>query len=286
MNSDGLQPGIYFDMPPSIYHADTALSRSNIVALNDTPFSYWEQSWMNPHRKPQVMSEEMEFGDAFHCLMFDPRQFDKRFFVFPLDKWDYNRRMITKENYDKITSAIKVLKEGKDSSLFLSGGQAEVTIVFDAYGVRFRVRIDYLTPVAVVDFKTIYSLHEGTIKKHFDLFGYDVQMFLYKLAVRTFKEQFGRGEAHVYGDVDEKWFDAFMRSEMCDFLFIFQRKSAPYPYEPLFPEDDTEKRGEDKVLNAIEVWKYNWQKYGQRPWEVSNGRVKRFSMQYGIIKEN
>lgn len=287
----GLEPGLYFSLSDSIYHADPAISRSNIVALNDTPYTYWEQSWMNPDRERKKGSEAMDYGEAFHCQLFEPARFEKQYFVFPTESWDNNRRMISKENHDSIVDCIKVLRAGKDSARFLTGGMPEVTIVFDAFGMRFRIRIDYLTSwpngsTAIVDFKTIYSLDEWAIKKHFQQFGYDVQLYLYKLGVTTFKEQFRAKTAYVFGPVDKAWFECFMRSDLNEFLFIFQRKTPPYPYEPLWADEMDEQSGLEKTMRALEVYNTNFKKFGTKPWEVSDGRVKRFSSQYGIIREN
>ena len=291
MKVSGLEPGIYFNLPSSIYHADPALSRSDIVALappEGTGFTYWEKSWMNSNRKPpKPPSEEMAFGEAFHCQMFEPDRFERDYFVFTVDQWDYGKTMIAKEDYDNIVSAIKVLRSGKDSKLFLSGGLPEVTIVFDEFGHRFRTRHDLLTPVVTTDFKTTFSLAPWHLKKAFDKYGYDVQMYLYKRARERFKEQFLAGEAHVFGQVDEKFFESFLYSNVNDFVFIFQRQTPPFPFEPLLPEDDTEDSGAEKVRDALVVYEKNMKKYGtSKPWEVSDGKLKRFSMKYGIVQEN
>lgn len=286
MKVNGLEPGIYFNLPASIYHTDMALSRTNIVALNDTPFTYWNQSWMNTDRKPQKpASDEMAFGEAFHCMMFEFPRFARDYFVFPIDKWDAGRIMIAKDDHDAIVAAIKVLRAGRDSKLFLSGGISEVTIVFDYMGHRFRTRHDYLTPVVTVDFKTTFSIAEWHLKRAFDKYGYDVQLALYKLARLRFKEQFRAGEAHIFGNVDKAFFNMFMASEINDFVFIFQRDGPPYPYEPLLPEEDTERSGMDKIESGLVVYERNFEKYGTKEWEVSDGKLKRFSMSYGMIRE-
>ena len=283
---EGLAPGMYLNLPASIYHADPALSRSQIMALNDTPFTYWEQSWMNPDRKPRKgASEEMAFGEAFHTQLFEPERFERDYFVFPTDKWDAGRIMISKDNHDAIVAAIRVLRGGKDSALFLSGGMPEVTIVFDWNGRRFRTRHDYLTPACTVDFKTTFSLADWHLKKGFEKYGYDVQMALYKLSRTRFKEQFVASAAHVFGDVEQVFFDKFMAADSCEFVFVFQRSTSPYPYEVLLPEEDTESSGMGKIERGVEIYQRNMAKHGAKPWEISDGKLKRFSMMYGKVEE-
>lgn len=285
MNS-GLEPGLYLNLPPASYHADSALSRSDIVNLLDTPNTYWTNSSMNPERSRKPASDPMEYGEAFHYLLFEPKEFAKLYQVVPIDEWDISKKKIQHEDYFAMVESIKVLRAGADSSLFLSGGMPEVTIVFDDNGQRFRARHDYLTPVVSVDFKTAWTLHEGHIKKDFDRFGYDVQMALYKRSRRRFREQYLAGEAHVYGDIDHDFFNSFMAGRMDEFIFIFQRKTAPYPYLPLMPEDDTEENGGAKIYRAVESYQSNLRKYGHKPWPVCDGKVKPFSMFYGVREGN
>lgn len=287
MTFSDLQPGIYFNLPAKRYHSDKALSRTNVLALNDTPFTYWEQSWMNPTPLPaREASKEMAFGEAFHTLLFEPERFKRDYAIIPDEGWEKPGIRILHKDYYAIVDAIKVLRAGRDSGLFLSGGKPEVTIVFDDYGLRFRTRHDYLTPVVTPDFKTTFSLDDWHLKKAFGKYGYDVQMALYKRSRTRFKEQFIAGEAHVYGQVDDKFFNLFMGSTLDDFIFIFQRETPPYPYEVLLPEDDTESSGMGKIERAVDVYKKNMEKHGVKPWEVSNGHLKRFSMMYGKVEEN
>lgn len=286
MNPESLKPGIYIGLPAEIYHADTAISRGNIVALNDTPYTYWEQSWMNPNKKPaKQSSDEMAFGEAFHCQMFEPKKFDREYFVWPTEDWDTKKKKIEKQDHEAIIAAIKVLYASRAPKQLLTGGLPEVTIVFDYDGLRFRTRHDYFNYDMTVDFKTTYSLAQWHIQSAFKKYGYDVQMYLYKLSRQRLREQMRAGEANVYGHIDEAFFKKFMESPTDDFVFIFQRSSPPYPFEALWPEDDTERNGEDKTLAALDIYERNMKKYGTSSWEISDGKLKRFSMSYGIIKE-
>lgn len=283
INDGGLAPGIYFSLSAERYHKDRAISRSDMVNLIDTPFTYWEKSWMNAERKRNDATDEQDYGEAFHTLLFEPAKFSSRYHIVAMDEWDQSKQMIAHDDYFKIVESIKVLRAGRDSKLFLSGGMPEVTIVFDFNGVRYRVRIDLLTPaIATVDFKTIFSLEEWHLKQAFKKYGYDIQIFLYKLAIIRFKQQLLLGEAHVYGHVDPAFLSKFMASKTLEFIFIFQRKTPPYPFELLMPEDDTELSGERRASDATIIFRENFERYGTARWPVCEGRAKTFSMIYGI----
>lgn len=280
-----LAPGLYFGLSAERYHSDPALSRSDIVNLLDTPHTYWSRSWMNPDRK-RISNEAMEYGEAFHCLLFEPKKFERQYQVVPIDQWAEEKKKITYDEYMAIVESIKVLRAGKDSNLFLSGGYPEVTIVFEDNGVLYRARHDYMSPVMTSDFKTAWSLHERHIQREFETRGLDVQLSLYSRSRVRFKEQFAAGEADVYGDVEKKWFDRFMADQLNEFVFIFQRKTPPYPYLPLMPEQDTEQSGAEKIFRATHIWQTYIEKYGLNPWPVCEGKMKPFSMFYGVKEGN
>lgn len=278
----GLEPGIYFGLANEVYQDDPALSRTDIVHLLDTPRTYWDRSWMNADRQRKRRSDEMEYGEAFHCLLFEPREFEKRWMVWPIDEYSAHKKRIEQKDYFRIVESIKVLREGEESGLFLKGGQGEVTIIFEDDGMLFRARHDYFTPLFTVDFKTTRGLHDELLKRSFREYGLDVQCALYQRSRRRFKEQYAKGEAHVYGDVDPKFFDNFLQAGSDEFQFIFQRKDEPYPYEPLWPANDTFDSGYDKIAKARKVFNQYMGTYGAaRRWPACTGKSREFSMFFG-----
>ena len=285
MEKQTLEPGIYFDLAEEVYFRDSSLSRSDLVKLLDSAGGYWKDSWMNTRRESKQPNDEMSYGKAFHYLLFEPHKFKEKYAVVPIDEYPFGKEMIKYEKYFAIMESIAVLRQGRDSSMFLSNGIPEVTIVFDDGGLRYRVRIDYFTPVCSTDFKTTRSLQDGHIKNEFHQRGYDIQMALYKRARVRFKEQWEAGEASVYGTVDAKLFERFLRSEMNEFLFIFQRTTKPYPFRPLMPEDDTEQSGITKIAKASHIYMEHMRKYGTNEWPVSEGIVQPWSMFFGTREE-
>lgn len=281
-----LEPGIYFGLPEEDYFKDSALSRSNLLDLLDTPNTFWKNSWMNPARDAKRISDPMAYGSAFDCALFEPSLFFHRYRIGEIDFHADNKKFISKADYDAIIASIRVLKKGKDSTLFLTGGIPQVTIIFDDNGIRYRTRHDYFTPVLTDDFKTTYTLDEHHLKQAFRRYGYDIQLYLYRRSRKRFKEQYAAGEAHVFGSVNKEFFEAFLADQMDEFIFIFQRSRDPYPFLPLFPSEDTENSGFDRVYKAVGIYQKNLAEYGTKEWPVCEGKVKEFSMYYGIKEEN
>lgn len=283
MTIQSLSPGIYFGLAPELYHNDPALSRTDIGNLIDTPRTYWDNSYMNPERKLKEQSPEMEYGEAFHTLLFEPKEFERRWMVWPIDEYNAGKKRIERKEYFKIVESIKVLREGADSGMFLGGdGVGEVTIVFEDDGLMHRCRHDYFLPHLTVDFKTTHALHDEALKRAFRTYNLDVQASLYLRSRKRFKEQFRNGQASVYGKVPKEFFERFMAEQMNEFLFIFQRTIEPYPYEPLMPSNDTIDSGEKKIFDARKLYRRYMQEYGpQRRWPACTGKTREFSMWFG-----
>lgn len=280
----GLEPGMYFGLPAELYHNDPAISRSDLVNLIDTPRTYWANSHLNPNReRKKKPNKEAEYGEAMHWLLFEPKEFKRRYAIIPYEEMCNTKKNLTSTEFEQMKAQVEVLRECEDSSLFLRGGYPEVTIIFDYAGLRFRTRHDYLMIPSTCDFKTTYTLNEYHIRKEFRERGLDIQMALYKLSRRVFKEQFRTGKAGVYGHVDPKWFQRFMEESLNDFTFVFQRTTEPYPAEPIWPSEDTEDTGLNRIERAVKVYIHNVQKYGySKRWPASRGKLREFSMNYGF----
>lgn len=283
----GLAPGIYFGLHEEDYRNDTALSRSDLLNLNDTPRTYYDNSYLNPKRKPfKKSSKFMDYGKAFHTMLLEPREFDKRYQVVPIDAWDDTKTKIKQEDYYQIIESIKVLRETKKVSMFLQGAVSEVTIVFDDNGIRYRTRHDIFGPLCTVDPKSASRLNPYIIKREFEEYGYDIQLALYKRSRVRFKEQYLAGQAHVYGQVNKSLFDKFMAQQAYEFMFLFQRSTPPHPFEALFPEDDTEDNGSRRIDRGTQIYLKNLRDCGHNPWPVCEDRIRPFSMFYGFRDNN
>ena len=282
----GLLPGIYFSLDWKTYLNDPALSRSDLLSLCDTPRTYWDNSYMNPNRKAKKKSPEMDYGTAFHCMLLEPEEFFKRYQIVPIDAWDDTKLKIAEEDYYRIIESVKLLRSTKKVGMFLQGAVSEVTIIFDYEGLRFKARHDIFGPLCTVDPKTAGRLDEWVIKRDFEHYGYDIQLFLYKLSRTRFKEQFLAGEAHVYGAADPTFFQKFMTQTHYEFLFLFQRSTPPHPFKAIMPEDDTEEAGRQRAELGAQIFKTNLRLYGENPWPVCDDKITSFSMYYGFKNGN
>lgn len=284
----GLPPGIYFNLGWKEYRDDPALSRSDLLLLNDpdTPRTFWDNSYMNPKRKEKRRTPEMEYGTAFHCMLLEPDQFFKRYQIVPIDAWDDAKLKIAEEDYYRIVESVKLLRAAKRVGMFLKGAVSEVTIIFDDNGLRYKTRHDIFGPLCTVDPKTAGRLDQWVLKREFEQYGYDIQLYLYKRSRVRFKEQFAAGEAHVYGSPDPEFFSRFMAQQYYEFLFLFQRSTPPHPFKAIMPEDDTEDNGMRRTEFGSQVFLNNIRAHGENPWPVCEDKITPFSMYYGFKQGN
>lgn len=71
------EPGIYFDMPEDVYHADTALGSSDIKLLATQP-SVWQRNRIRP--KANTTTKDMKWGAALHCRVLEGKEiFEERY---------------------------------------------------------------------------------------------------------------------------------------------------------------------------------------------------------------
>lgn len=231
----GLKPGIYFDLPEADYHADTAISKSNVMDLLRHELVYWKNSWLNPQKRKQEPSKEMEYGTMVHCLLLQKELFDKKYIVQTGYGMDYARKPVTIKEYNSAVEMVNSLYEDRRSKIYLTEGYPEVTIVWqdELTGVMYRIRIDYLTILAITDYKTIYSLE----KIGWDSFkyGYDIQSAHYTLGALAARKMLREGKQFhiqgVKGKFHKRWLEEFVLEEEMWFRTLFQEKEDPYLFE-------------------------------------------------------
>lgn len=78
-----ITPGIYKDLTSEEYHSDTeSISRSAIMTFLDSPHKYWSK-YLNPEKRGEIVSKNMELGTAFHALILELKLFEKQYSLEP-----------------------------------------------------------------------------------------------------------------------------------------------------------------------------------------------------------
>lgn len=177
-----IKPGIYTDLDMATYHADPALSRSDLVRLSLSPALY----------KNHVDQDKPEYriGRALHGLVLQGiplriNESDGRTKLGKAFQADYP---------DAVTPTMAEMINGmaKQCRPFFTEGQAEVSFFWEQNGIMCKCRPDWLAPSIIYDFK---STRQSLEDFHWDVrkYRYDVQHVHYlrgveqHMPISTFK---------------------------------------------------------------------------------------------------
>jgi len=283
MQPQGLQPGIYFGLPEEQYQNDPALSRSDMKNILLSPRDYWENSNLNPNRKKKK-SKEMQFGDYCHKFLLEPKLFEEKFRVVGRDRWikGDGKTPINLADFNKVETAINLLRTDEYANALFTGGYAEVSIFWrdEETGIMLKVRIDYLQTFCAPDYKTTRSLATSDIGYALSDYAYDIQEQLYYQGVTVAKASLRSKDKSfkVVGDVDPKWLKKFTEEDMMGFRFIFQRSIVPNIFDEFDIDHEVQENARIDIRNAIDTYAEYITKYGTDTWPATTGIKRTISL--------
>lgn len=142
-------------------------------------------------------TDAMQFGRMIHCLLFEPREIEKRYRA-----WGRTRRGTEYEEFCEEASAAgaEVVKETGQYSLeqaiaaaqsflrskrvqaLIAAGRAEQTVLAIEHGLQCKGRLDWVSSSEhiLTDLKTAASIEDRLFGKAFFNFGYDIKLGLYR----------------------------------------------------------------------------------------------------------
>jgi hypothetical protein len=171
----------------------------------------------------------------------------------------------------KMELAVAMIENHPELKFYFRGGYPEVTIIFYAYGLLFKARIDYLKVKASNDLKTFANQMAKRIERaiYSDVTNnkYFIPGSLYLLGCDAAKEHIREGR--VFGTAPPaEWLTAFTNSEPHDMNFVFQQKGiAPVTRAALYSRKDAMfDVALDNIRFAAEQFKEYWRVYQADPW--------------------
>lgn len=284
---EDLPDGVYVDCPNYVYFAQDRLGSSDLKQLAaDDPESWWWGSRHNPDREETESEEDLLFGRAMHCRLLEGEAVFEASYVTKPDvyindknetkpwnananvckAWEEEQRRAgvttikpkTMRNVLLLSNVILKHKVFKD---YVTGGMAELTVLFTVGGLKFRARLDKIKFSGgrglIIDLKSqgrhanstvspLYLADKGlTRDQHTSLriirdMRYSIQRYLYGLG-RQFLADF----VHNHSDATPRVFGASPRQmtflqnvadeEVWDFAFLFMRKVSNSSKSPSAP---------------------------------------------------
>jgi hypothetical protein len=234
--------GIYFDLNEADYHADSALGSTDIKRLLQSGPDYWWDSPLNPDYSPSQPTPQQRFGRALHKYVLEGSQAFRSLYVRRPDDLvtltakakaelcPNGENVLDGEDFDRIEISAKLIAQNPDLASAFEGGVPEVSVFWDASGIRCKARFDYLKPRGIGDLKSIRnwtgrSFDEACRRAIVD-YRYDLQAEHYLQGRTQIPELVS--DKKVYGDHDPAWLQRVVAAERFAFQWIFfQAEGAP-----------------------------------------------------------
>jgi hypothetical protein len=188
------------------------------------------------------------------------------------------REMIHPQKLYEIEMGELMIKNHPDIKGYFRGGYPEVTVIFEAFGVRFKIRFDYLKVWDASDLKTFANVMGAEIKlavnKAFSNQKYHIQGTLYLCGVEIAKRYAAQGLVYGFDKVEpdesrrEKWLDMFSKNECNELKYAFvQKGDVPTTIPRIFSKKEKMfAQGFEVIQNGITRFKNAYERHGESVW--------------------
>ena len=161
--------GIY-DISNTDYHGSDAVSRSNLMLLDKSPYHFWYEKLSGIAIK-KIATPAMNIGSAFHSLLLEPDNFNNEFAVLPVmdrrttvGKKLYSefiqlhgdKVLLTQDQYEDILAMVDNIKKHEVVNNILRESVFERSIFWTdkETGLQFKCRPDIWSSDMIADLKS------------------------------------------------------------------------------------------------------------------------------------
>ena len=165
-------------LPAADYHADPALSRSDLKGLLDHP-----RKWAYRKEYPKGPTPALALGTAFHAAVLEPDTLDDVAAALCEQRSEGNRRVFTAEHYDQVL-AMAAAVQADPAAVQLLTGRREVSYFWDLtlpvrggslYTFACKARPDVTGDGWLCDLKTTDTPNEWLFASDAEKYGYALQ---------------------------------------------------------------------------------------------------------------
>lgn len=226
-----MEPGVYRGLSFEAYLAIEAVNKSSLDFMGQTPAHFFANV-LDPAREVRKATPAMELGVAIHSAILEPDKFVELYCCEPIGapkrptarQWEAKKPSPETleaiefwDNFETVNQGREVLSVSdwvtcqmvKDAvskhpagRMLLEVGDPEVVLVWrdPVEGVLCKGRVDWLTPGAIVDFKSTQDAGPEAFSKQVANRGWDVQAAWYADAYKTLT---GEEVTFVFGAVEK-----------------------------------------------------------------------------------
>lgn len=220
-------------------------------------------------------------GLAKLCEKYLPHKRVKHTLVEEYKKDAGFRELISPKIMRHIEFTAKMIELHPDTREYFKGGYSEVTVIFDAFGARFKIRFDYLKVYDASDLKTFANVMRAelskAVRKAFANNKYHIQGTLYLIGLEIAKQYAAKGMVYGMEKVDpdaarrESWLKMFTQYPCDELKYAFVQKGvAPAAIPLVFKRDDKAfQMGFDIIQQGVDRFKNAYKNFGDGYWITS-----------------
>ena len=169
------------------YHADPAISASQLKEIGRSPFHYWSR-YLDPSRTTTIATSAMKLGSLTHCCVLEPDQVSARYGITPDRRSNAGKALaaemeasgieaVTAQEMEQALAMAASVRSNSTVSSLLSNGAAETSHWWDdvATGMRCKCRPDWFDGETIVDLETCQDASPAGFAKAVAAFHYQLQ---------------------------------------------------------------------------------------------------------------
>ena len=248
-----MNPGIH-TISIEQYHSGPGISRSGLELFRRSPLHYWHE-YLNPEREQRVAPDvitkasPLEFGNAFHCYVLEPEQFEKRYMVF--EKADGRtkigktineqaalargaRELIDVKAFQEITNMSRSINLSSTAKGLIDGAVYEKSLfwVDSDTGILCKVRPDIWHSNMIGDLKSTRSAAPRDFQRDIHSYAYYVQAGMISEALWTLQGV-----------------------NMMNFVYVAVEKEAPYATALYKLDENAVNQGREEFKRTLHEFK-------------------------------
>lgn len=192
-----------------------------------------------------------------------------------------DRELISPKLMRHIEFTAKMIELHPDTRDYFVGGYSEVTVIFEMFGVRFKIRFDYLKVWDALDLKTFANVMRAelnkAVRKAFANNKYHIQGALYLAGVEYAKEYARIGRVFGFEKVEkdarkrERWLGMFSENPCNELKYAFVQKGVAPAVVPLVfhRQEKGFDMGLEVIKNGVERFKAAYDRHKEGYWVTS-----------------
>lgn len=203
MENGQLDAAIVRELDNKVYHLSNGISSSDVKFLYEKTLAHYE---VYRAQKMNDTTKAKTEGSALHCMVLEPQNFDKNFYVMPsyIDKRshkveaevielnNFSKEEIKEDTLEEIKRKAALVLSNENLRTILETSEKEITFFCKYNGRHLKAKLDIFTPVTQANFQAVSDLigEQGASLQLGDCVMFDLK-FLKDISPKEFSRDCG-----------------------------------------------------------------------------------------------